>query len=54
MVSKLLVSPNDEPAEDDKAGNNEIEECTWVPGEVSLRLQGTLVSLRLPRTGVSL
>ena len=38
MVSKLLVSLNDEPAEDDKAGDNEVEECAWVPGEVSFRL----------------
>ena len=38
MVSKLLVSLNDEPAEDDKAGDNEVEEFTWVPVEVSFRL----------------
>ena len=38
MGSKALVSLNDEPAEDDKAGDNEVEECAWVPGEVSFRL----------------
>ena len=38
MVSKLLDSLNDEPAEDDKAGDNEAEECVCVPGEVSFRL----------------
>ena len=38
MVSKLLVGLNDEPAENDKAGDNEIEECAWVLGEVSFRL----------------
>ena len=30
MVSKALVCLNDEPAEDDKAGDNEVEECAWV------------------------
>ena len=38
MVSKPLVSLNHEPAEDDKAGDNEVEEFTWVPVEVSFRL----------------
>ena len=38
MVSKLLVSLNDEQAEDDEAGDNEVEESAWVPGEVSFRL----------------
>ena len=38
MVSKLLVGLNDEPAEDDKAGDNEIEECASVLGEVSFKL----------------
>jgi hypothetical protein len=38
MVSKLLVSLNDEPDEDDKAGDNKVGECAWVPGEVSFRL----------------
>jgi hypothetical protein len=32
MVSKLLVILNDEPSENDKAGDNEVEECAWVPG----------------------
>ena len=36
MVSK--ISPNEKPFEDDKAGDNEVEECAWVPGEVSFRL----------------
>ena len=56
MVSKPLVSLNDEPAEDDKAVDNEVEDCAWVLGELKLVLgyQETLVSLRLPRTGVSL
>jgi hypothetical protein len=38
MVSKPLVSPNEKPSDDDKAGDNEVEECGWVPGEVSFRL----------------
>jgi hypothetical protein len=38
MVSKPLVSPNEKPSEDVKAGDNEVEECAWVPGEVSFRL----------------
>ena len=41
MVSKPLVCLNDEPAEDDKAGDNEADKCVWVPGEV-LDYQGTL------------
>ena len=53
MVSKPVVCENDETAEDDKAGDNE---SVWVPGEMESVLghQGTLVSLRLPRTRVSL
>jgi hypothetical protein len=31
MVSKPLVSLNDDQAEDDKAGDNEVEKCAWVP-----------------------
>jgi hypothetical protein len=56
MVSKPFVCLNDEPSEDDKAGDNEVEECAWVPGELKsvLGYQGNLVSIRLPRTGVSL
>ena len=56
MVSKPLVRLNDEPAEDEKAGDNEVEECAWVPGDLKLVLgyQGTLVSLRVPKTWVSL
>ena len=56
MVSKPFVCLNDEPSEDDKAGDNEVEECAWVPGELNsvLGYQGNLVSIRLPRTGVSL
>ena len=38
MVSTLLDSLYDEPAEDDKAGDNEAEECVCGPGEVSFRL----------------
>ena len=38
MVSKPFVCLNDEPSEDDKAGDNEVEECSWVPGEVNFRL----------------
>jgi hypothetical protein len=54
--AKPLVSLNDEPAEDDEAGDNEVEECAWVPKELKLVLgyQGTLVSIRLPRSWVSL
>jgi hypothetical protein len=48
-VSKPFVSLNDEPAEDDKAGDNEVEECACVPREIVLGYQGTLVSQRLPR-----
>ena len=42
--------------EDDKAGDNEVEKCVLVPGELKsvLGYQGTLVSLRLPITAVSL
>mgnify|MGYP001157518912 CR=1 FL=1 len=47
MVSKP-VRLNDEPAEDDKAG-----ETGWVPREVK-SVEGTLVSLKVPATGVSL
>ena len=56
MGSKPIVCLNDEPADDDKAGDNEVDECGWVPGELKsvLGYQGTLVSLRLPGTGVSL
>jgi hypothetical protein len=56
LVSKPFVCENDETAEDDKAGNNEVEECALVLGELKsvLGYQGTLVSLRLPRTGVNL
>ena len=34
MVSKPLVCENDETGEDDKADDNEVEECAWVPGEL--------------------
>ena len=37
-MSKPLVCLNDEPAEDDKAGDNEVEECASVPRELSFRL----------------
>ena len=49
---------NYETEEDDEAGDNEIGECAWVLGELDLKpvlcYQGTLASLRLPRTGFSL
>ena len=56
MVSKPFVCENDETAEDEKAGDNNVEECAWVLGELMsvLGYKGTLVSLRLPITGVSL
>jgi hypothetical protein len=38
MVSKPLFSLNDEPAAEDKAGDNEVEECAGVPGEVSFMI----------------
>ena len=38
-VLKPFVSLNDEPAEDDKAGDNEVEECACVLREVSFMLQ---------------
>ena len=38
MVSKPLISPKEKPSEDDKAGDNEVEECACVPREVSFRL----------------
>jgi hypothetical protein len=48
MVVKACVCGNDETAKDDKTGDNEVEECAWVPGELKsvFGLQGTLVSLR--------
>ena len=46
MVSKPFVCENYETAEDDKAGDNDVEDCPWVPN--------TLASLKLPRTAVSL
>jgi hypothetical protein len=51
MMSKPLVSLNDEPAENDKVCDNEVDESVWVPGEVSLRLPRKII---LHRTGVSL
>ena len=36
MVSKPLVCENDETGEDEKAGDNEVEECALVPGELKL------------------
>ena len=53
MVSKPYVCENDETT---KAGDDEVEECAWVLGELKsvLGYQKTLVSLMLPRTGVSL
>jgi hypothetical protein len=38
MVSKPFFTPNEKPSEDDKAGDNEVEERAWVPGKVSFRL----------------
>ena len=53
MVSKLYVCENDETT---KAGDDEVEECAWVLGELKsvLGYQKTLVSLKLPGTGFSL
>ena len=50
MMSKPFVCLNDGPAEDDKAGDSQVEQCAWVPGDLKsvLGYQGTLVSLRLP------
>ena len=47
---------HDKTSEDDKAVDNKVEECVWVPEELKsvAGYQGTLVSLRLSRTGVSL
>ena len=46
MVSKPYVCENDETTKDTKAGEDKVDECVWV--------QKPLVSLTLPRTGVSL
>ena len=56
MGSKPIVFLNDEQADDDKAGDKQVDERGWVPGELKsvLGYQGTLVSLRLTGTGVSL
>jgi hypothetical protein len=54
MVSKPCVCLNDEPSEDDKAGDNEVEECVWGELKTVLGYQRNLVSIRLPRNGVSL
>ena len=34
MVAKSFVCVNDETAKDDKTGDNEVEDCAWVPGEL--------------------
>ena len=36
-MSKSFVCQNDETTEDDKAGNNEVEEFPWFPGELKSR-----------------
>jgi hypothetical protein len=56
MLAKPFVRLNDKPAEDDKAGDNEVGECVLVPGELKsvLGYQGTLISIRLPITTASL
>ena len=53
QIKKLV---NDATGENDKAGDNEVEECARVLGELKpvLGYQETLVSIRLPQTGVSL
>ena len=53
MVWKPYVCENDETT---KAGEDKVEERAWVLGELKsvLGYQKTLVSLMLPRTGVSL
>jgi hypothetical protein len=42
-VSKPFACLNDEPSEDDKDGDNKVEECDWALGE--------LVGPRVPRKG---
>ena len=56
MVSKPYVCENDETTKDTKAGEDKVDECVWVLGERKsvLGYQKPLVSLTLPRTGVSL
>ena len=56
MVSKPFVCENVETSKDDKAGDNVVEECAWGPVELKSvsGYQGSLVSLKLPRPGVSL
>ena len=56
MVLKPFVCENYETTKDTKAGDNEVEKCVWVLGELKsvLGYQKTLVSLWLPRSGVSL
>ena len=53
MVSKLFVCLNDDKAEDDKAVDNKVGECAWVPGELKsvLGYYAIMFVLRLPRTG---
>ena len=34
MVSNHIVCENDETAEDDKDGDTEVVECSWVPGDL--------------------
>jgi hypothetical protein len=70
MVSKPWVSPNEKPSEDDKAGDNEVEECACALGEsldfsqrkatqnwdppLTNKILWSALSYQLPWTGVSL
>ena len=56
MVSNPYVCENDETTKDTKAGDDEVEECVSVPGELKsvLGYQGTLVILKLQQFWVSL
>ena len=55
-MSKPYVCENDETTKDTKAGEDKVDECVWVLRERKsvLGYQKPLVSLTLPRTGVSL
>jgi hypothetical protein len=56
FTSDCQNEETDETGEDDKVGDNLFEECVWLPWELKsvLGYKGTLVSLGLPRTGVTL
>jgi hypothetical protein len=56
LLSDPLLGPgsgeNYDTGEDDKTGDNKVEECAWVLG--GLCYLGTFVHLRILRTGVRL